>query len=76
MVRIQGRNSNAESWGRSDHNNSTEIYWRKRYLLHSHKQVPGRFDPQEVEVAEGGDDGEDGDDGDDEERLKRLAQRR
>ena len=50
------------------------------YLLHSHKQVPGRFDPQKVQVAEGhqanGDDGEDGDDGDDEERLKRLAQRR
>ena len=50
------------------------------YLLHSNKQVPGRFDPQEVQVAEGhqanGDDGEDGDDGENEERLKRLAQGR
>ena len=42
--------------------------------------MPGRFDPQEVQVAEGhqanGDDGEDGDDGENEERLKRLAQGR
>ena len=41
--------------------------------------MSGRFDPQEVQVAEGhqanGDDGEDGDDGENEERLKRLAQR-
>ena len=40
------------------------------YLLQTNKQVPGRLDPHEVEVAERHQANNEADEGEDEERLK------
>ena len=71
-VKIQGRNSIAESWVRSHQNCSPEISLYGNivpdYLLQTNKQVPGRLDPHEVEVAGCHQANNEADEGEDEER--------